>query len=114
LGRVIDCDNFQDARRFLLGSGEKGRQLAILTAGTYRINRAPFEVITAETAHEHGIPPSYLALTQIKPDQVGIVTTLAGRPIESGEIAGPVIAGHDTFQNAQSFLDGGGRRGLQE
>ena len=45
---------------------------------------------------------------------VGIVTTLDGRPIEAGEIAGPAIAGHDNFQNAQAFLDGGGRRGLQE
>ena len=45
---------------------------------------------------------------------VGIVTTLDGRPIEAGEIAGPVIPGHDNFQNAQAFLDGGGRRGLQE
>jgi uncharacterized membrane protein YqiK len=114
LGRVIDCDNFQDARRFLLGGGEKGRQLGILTAGTYRINRALFEIITAENASQHGVQPSYLELTQIKPDQVGIVTTLDGRPIESGEIAGPVIAGHDNFQHAQAFLDGGGRRGLQE
>ena len=34
--------------------------------------------------------------------------------MKPGEIAGPVIAGHDNFQNAQAFLDGGGRRGLQE
>jgi uncharacterized membrane protein YqiK len=45
---------------------------------------------------------------------VGIVTTLDGKPIETGEIAGPVIAGHENFQNAQAFGDGGGRRGLQE
>jgi hypothetical protein len=36
--KVVDCDNFQDARKFLLNGGEKGRQLGILTAGTYRIN----------------------------------------------------------------------------
>lgn len=114
LGRVVDCDNFQDARRFLLGGGEKGRQVAILTAGTYRINRALFDVITAENAHLHGVQPSYLEITQVKPDMVGIVTTLDGHPIESGEIAGPVIPGHDNFQNAQAFLDGCGRRGLQE
>src|SRR5882757_2949413 len=45
---------------------------------------------------------------------VGIVTTLDGRPIEAAEIAGPVIASHENFQNGQAFLDGGGRRGLQE
>jgi uncharacterized membrane protein YqiK len=114
LGRTIDCDDFQDARRFLLGGGEKGRQLAILTAGTYRINRALFEVITAANAHEHGVQPSYLTITQIKSDMVGIVTTLDGLPIEAGEIAGPVIPGHDNFQHGQAFLDGHGRRGLQE
>ncbi len=114
LGRVIDCNNFQDARGFLTGGGEKGRQLALLTAGTYRINRALFEVITTTNAAEHNIPPSALELTHISPDQVGIVTTLDGRPIEAGEIAGPAIPGHDNFQNAQAFLDGGGRRGLQE
>ncbi len=43
LGRVVDCDNFQDGRRnFLANGGEKGRQLGILTAGTYRINTALF------------------------------------------------------------------------
>ena len=47
LGRVVDCDNFQDARAFLTGGGEKGRQLGLLTAGTYRINTALFDVITA-------------------------------------------------------------------
>ena len=58
--------------------------------------------------------PAQLLLQRVEPDRVGIVTTLDGRPIEAGEIAGPVIAGHDNFQNAQAFLDGGGRRGLQE
>jgi len=114
LGRVVGCDNFQDARKFLLGGGEKGRQLALLTAGTYRINRALFDVITADNAAEHGVQPSYLNITHVRPDMVGIVTTLDGAPIEPGEIAGPVIAGHDNFQNAQAFLTGGGRRGLQE
>ncbi len=32
LGRVVECDNFQDARKFLTGGGEKGRQPGILTA----------------------------------------------------------------------------------
>ncbi|PYJ97341.1 MAG: band 7 protein [Verrucomicrobia bacterium] len=114
LGRVVDCDNFQDARKFLLNGGEKGRQLGILTAGTYRINTALFTVIASATAPEHGMFPAQLQLHRVEPDMVGIVTTLDGRPIESGEIAGPVIPGHDNFQNAQAFLDGGGRRGLQE
>jgi len=114
LGKVVDCDNFQDARRFLLNSGEKGRQLGILTAGTYRINTALFTVITSTEAELHGMAPHQLVLQRVETDMVGIVTTLDGRPIEAGEIAGPVIPGHDNFQNAQAFIDGGGRRGLQE
>lgn len=114
LGRVVECDNFQDARKFLLNGGEKGRQIGLLTAGTYRINTALFTVITATAAHEHGMPPEKLVLQRVEPDMVGIVTTLDGQPIEPGEIAGPVIPAHDNFQNAQAFLAGGGRRGLQE
>jgi uncharacterized membrane protein YqiK len=114
LGRIVDCDNFQDARKFLVNGGEKGRQLGILTAGTYRINRVLFNVITAAVAPEHGMSGDQLVLQRVESDMVGIVTTLDGRPIEAGEIAGPTIAGHENFQNAQAFLDGGGRRGLQE
>jgi uncharacterized membrane protein YqiK len=114
LGKVVDCDNFQDARKFLVNGGEKGRQSGFLTAGTYRINPALFTVITSATAHEHGMVAEQLSLQRVEPDMVGIVTTLDGHPIEASEIAGPTIAGHDNFQNAQAFLDGGGRRGLQE
>lgn len=114
LGKIVQCDNFQDARKFLLYGGEKGRQLSILTSGTYRINTALFTVITSGTAAVHSMSSDQLELTRVAPDMVGIVTTLDGRPIEAGEIAGPVIPDHDNFQNAQSFLNGGGRRGLQE
>ncbi len=114
LGKVVDCDNFQNAREFLLNGGEKGRQLGILTAGTYRINSALFTVITSQNAVANGMSPEQLMLQRVEPDRVGIATALDGCPIEPGEIAGPVIADHDSFQNAQAFLDGGGRRGLQE
>ena len=114
LGQVVDCDSFQDARKFLTNGGERGRQLGLLTAGTYRINTALFNVITAAQAGAHGMNPGSLLVQRVEPDQVGIVTTLDGRPIEPGEIAGPTIVNHDNFQNAQAFLAGGGRRGLQE
>jgi uncharacterized membrane protein YqiK len=114
LGKLVESDNFQDARKFLANGGEKGRQLGILTAGTYRINLALFTVVTSATAVEHGMSPAQLELQRVLPDMVGIVTALDGQPIEAGEIAGPAIAGHNNFQNAQAFLDGGGRRGLQE
>jgi uncharacterized membrane protein YqiK len=51
---------------------------------------------------------------QVAADMVGIVTTLDGLPIPEGEIAGPTIAGHNNFQNAQAFIDREGSRGLQE
>jgi uncharacterized membrane protein YqiK len=88
--------------------------LGILTAGTYRINTALFTVITSATAQEHGMMPEQLLLQRVEPDMVGIVTALDGQPIEASEIAGQVIPAHDNFQNAQAFLAGGGRRGLQE
>jgi uncharacterized membrane protein YqiK len=114
LARAVDCDQFQDARKFLKNGGEKGRQLALLTAGTYRINPALFTVITAANAVQHGLEPEQLRLYRVASDRVGIVTTLDGAPIDEGEIAGPLIHGHDNFQNAQRFLDNDGRRGLQE
>jgi len=91
LGKVVDCDNFQDARKFLLNGGEKGRQFGILTAGTYRINTALFAVITSAEAEFHGMAPHQLLLQRIEPDMVGIMTTLDGQSIEAGEIAGPVV-----------------------
>lgn len=114
MGKVVECDNYQDARKFLLGGGEKGRQMGLLTTGTYRINTALFTVITAANATTNGMTPEQLRLYSISPDKVGIVTTFDGTPIEEGEIAGAIIPGHDNFQNAQNFINGGGRRGLQE
>jgi uncharacterized membrane protein YqiK len=114
LGKIVDCDNYQDARKFLTQGGEKGRQMGFLTAGTYRINTALFKVITAANATNHGMIPEQLRVYSIASDKVGVVTTLDGLPIADGEIAGPIIQGHNNFQNGQKFIDGGGRRGLQE
>lgn len=114
LGRRVDCDHFQDARAFLTGKGEKGRQNAVLTAGTYRVNTALFDIITPWNAAQHGCDGSTLRIHKVEPDRVGIVTTLDGAPIDEGDIAGALVPGHDNFQNAQAFLDAGGRRGLQE
>jgi uncharacterized membrane protein YqiK len=59
LGRVTPCNNFQDARTFLLGSntfngentGQRGRQRAILREGVYAINPALFVVITEDAVY---------------------------------------------------------------
>ena len=114
LGKTVPCDNFQDARKFLQNGGEKGRQLGILTGGSYRINTALFTIITANNAEKHDMNPRQLHVYTIQPDRIGIVTTLDGHSIDDGEIAGQIVDGHNSFQNAQIFLDNGGRRGLQE
>ncbi len=114
LGKIVSCDNFQDARKFLTQGGEKGRQMGFLTAGTYRMNTALFKVITAANASAHGMSPQQLHIHEIAAEKVGIVTTLDGSSIAAGEIAGHIINGHDNFQNGQKFIDAGGQRGLQE
>src|SRR5262245_20678789 len=97
LGRTVGCDNVQDAEAFLRNGGERGRQSAFLTAGTYRINPALFEVVTTETASKYSIQPKDLHVYQMSPDRVGIVTVLDGRPIPAGDLAGPSVPGHDSF-----------------
>ncbi len=115
LGREVDSDDFQDARAFLSNGGEKGRQLAFLTAGTYRINPAVFQIVTTETADQFGMSPADLTVYEVAPSKVGIVNVLDGKPITSGDLAGPEVIGHDNFQRGQAFIAaGGGCRGLQE
>lgn len=100
LARKVECDNFQDAEKFLTNGGQKGRQTAILTAGTYRINTYAFTIAVADMVH-------------IKENMVGIVTMLDGKPIRVGQIAGEQIDGHNNFQDIDTFLANGGNRGLQ-
>jgi uncharacterized membrane protein YqiK len=101
LARKVGCENFQDGKAFLMNGGQKGRQTQFLTAGTYRINHRLFKVF------EYNI-------TQINTNSVGIITILDGEPLEKDAIAGPIIGGHNNFQDPDSFLNNGGRRGLQE
>jgi uncharacterized membrane protein YqiK len=114
LGKEVPCVHFQDGEAFLRGGGERGRQMGFLTAGTYRINPALFQVITARNAERHGMTGEHLRVCFVPADGVGIVTVLDGRPIPAGDLAGPSVAGHDSFQRGQRFIDAGGCRGLQE
>ena len=100
LGRKVDSNNFQDAKQFLENGGQKGRQTAYITAGTYRINTYAFTVTVTN-------------MVIIHENMVGIVTTLDGQPIESGQIAGKYVEGHNNFQDFDAFLENGGNRGLQ-
>jgi uncharacterized membrane protein YqiK len=53
IGRVVECNNFQDARKFLASTspdtgGQRGRQRMILREGVYAINCALFVVVTQD------------------------------------------------------------------
>src|SRR6516162_10522270 len=49
--------DFQDARRFLLGGGQKGPQRKILREGTYAIHTTQFAIITDERVYGHALSP---------------------------------------------------------
>src|SRR5437773_1866416 len=99
-----DKSDFQDARKFLLGGGQKGPQRKILREGTYAINTTQFAIITDERVFGHalseqervildgmqltiaerwGFTPVILAADH---DLVGIVTVHDGPSLPPGEI----------------------------
>lgn len=100
LGKDVECDNFQDASKFLSNGGQRGRQTSYITSGSYRINTMLFQVSTTD-------------MVRIQESMVGIITTLDGLPIEAGQIAGKLIDGHNNFQDFDLFIKNGGNRGLQ-
>ena len=101
LARRVACDSYQSARSFLEEGGERGPQITVIPAGTYRINTELFNILE-------------VPVTEIPQNMLGIVTTKEGSTLVTGEIAGKEIAGHNMFQDAQAFIDNGGSRGLQE
>lgn len=132
LGRVVACNDFQDARMFLMSGGQRGRQRAILREGVYAINLAQFVVLCesqvyagpvdreerAQIQHWHtelqevnGFRPVVIGGAK---DVVGIVTIHDGPPVDAGEVISPEPQGnHGCFQSPEAFLAGGGRRGKQ-
>ena len=101
LGRLVECDSYQNARLFLTNGGERGSQLTIIPPGTYRINTALFTIQTAD-------------ITQVPENKIGIVTTKEGTALRTGDIAGKEINGHNMFQDPQTFINNGGTKGMQE
>ena len=101
LAKTVECNSFQDARAFLKNGGERGPQISIIPPGTYRVNTALFTVVQGD-------------VTEIPDNMVGIVTTKDGKPLETGEIAGKEIPGHNMYQDAEAFITNGGHKGLQE
>lgn len=134
-----DKSDFQDARRFLLGGGQKGPQRKVLREGTYAINTTQFAIITDDRVYGHalspqernildnmqltiserwGFMPVILAADQ---DLVGVVTVHDGPSLPPGEIIAPEVGTelrddetfHNNFQEPEKFLRGGGYRGRQ-
>ncbi|HUI95130.1 MAG TPA: SPFH domain-containing protein, partial [Xanthobacteraceae bacterium] len=134
-----DKSDFQDARRFLTGGGQKGPQRKILREGTYAINTTQFAIITDERVYGHalsgqeqgvlnamqqtiidrdGFVPIMLAADK---DLVGIVTVHDGPSLPPGEIIAPEVGTdlrqaetfHNNFQEPEHFLRAGGFRGRQ-
>jgi uncharacterized membrane protein YqiK len=154
LARMVDCNHFQDARTFLTGGGQRGRQRAILREGVFAINSALFVVVTedrvfagpireregkysdwqqelkgirgfspvvigyggtaAPTAEAPVVGGADVSLTAT--DTIGVVTIHDGAPLDSGEIIAPEVRDHrdhNYFQDPETFLSLGGRRGKQ-
>jgi uncharacterized membrane protein YqiK len=101
LAKKVECDSFQDARKFLANGGERGPQITVIPPGTYRINTGLFTVVQE-------------SVLEIEDNMVGVVTTREGKALATGDIAGKEIDGHNMFQDGQAFIDNGGFKGLQE
>ncbi len=156
---------FTDLSTFIKNGGQKGVQRPVLGPGTtLPLHPVAFLVITRDRvygvpispdlAHHRGtLTPEMFGLdahdlevvhirrrAEDKVDSVGIITTLEGNPLDSGDIATRIgqfdditqmeaggatdaqlidaILGnknevHNNYQNFQAFLDAGGRIGLQ-
>jgi len=131
--------DFQDAGAFLRGGGQRGPQRQVLREGTYAINLAQFVVITEDEVYALPLSPEERAMITemasviqerggftpvvIKDadDLVGIVTVHDGPSLPPGEIIAPTVGEdrahpevyHNSFQDADRFLAGGGMRGRQ-
>jgi uncharacterized membrane protein YqiK len=157
--------NFSNLRVFLEAGGQKGVQRPVLPPGTLLpIHPVGFMVLTSRsvyglpvspdlavlkadeiTSRSFGLTAEQLQVVIIAPenanDIVGLVTTLEGAPLDSGDIASrlggyadvaametdPAISDaelidtllgskndlHNNYQDFQAFIDAGGRIGLQ-
>ncbi|WFB06077.1 hypothetical protein LRS74_02750 [Streptomyces sp. LX-29] len=100
LGQYVECDNFQDGVAFLLGGGEQGRQLAVLSGdASYYINTALFQIDI--------VPRTY-----IEPGTIGLVIAKDGAIRPPDRPFGRYVE-CDNFQDGAAFLDGGGEQGRQ-
>ena len=98
LARVTDCNNFQDARKFL-ATGQRGRQRNILREGVYAINLALFVVITEDVVYhlnlegKHELEKLIGWQTELR-EIGGFDPVVIGGPVETMD---PLIPGRKTI-----------------
>lgn len=111
LGDEVECDQFQDAEKFLDNGGFKGPQIGILRPGRYRINTMAFNL-------------AKIKATLILPEKIGLITAQDGQPLPSklivapeplmtSDAAHPNARSHNYFQDGQAFIQSDGYRGPQ-
>lgn len=106
LGDKVDCDDYQDARKFLENGGFKGPQVAILPPGQRRINTYVFTVTVVDA-------------TKIREGHLGLIVAKDGKSLPSGYIIAPEpklkegVTCQQLFQAPQEFIDSEGYRGPQ-
>jgi hypothetical protein len=139
LAHTPDNVSFEDVRNFLTGGGQRGPQRRILREGVYAINTAAFVVIADDQNYtldigddkeilktlrntlqnRHGFDP---IIIRGEEDVVGVVTVHDGPALDHGELIAPVVGAdrdnptgfHNSFQDPETFIQAGGRRGRQE
>ncbi len=87
-GRVVALSGEVGIQARTLGPG-----LHMLVPFLYRVSKVPF--------------------TTIAQDEVGILESIDGDPVEPGKIFAKVVPGHNSFQEGEQFLKSGGEKGPQ-
>jgi uncharacterized membrane protein YqiK len=110
LGRVVPCNNFQDAHAFLGAAsgdesegvhGQRGRQRAILREGVYAINPALFIVITEDAVYR---------LPQLLGSREGAVVADWQQQLRKVDGFRPVVVGASARLVESGTQDGDARR----
>ncbi len=99
-GTPVDCDDYQNAEKFLANKGQKGPQIRVLGPGNYRINTMLFTV-------------SIDRIVNIAGGYIGLVTAMDGVGIPEGRLLSRKIDGHMNFLDGEAFLNNGGEKGRQ-
>ncbi len=99
-GKPVDCEDYQNAEKFLANKGQKGPQIRILGPGNYRINTMLFKV-------------SVERIINVSGGYIGLVTAMDGAAIPEGRLLGHKVEGHLNFVDGEAFLNNGGEKGRQ-